>query len=295
MNKKIISQILLYSFLLIIIVPLVINVLYKYDSGICIFQTEWHAEDALSFYGDILGAAVAVIGVAWTINHERKERKKDNSILYKPILELVDVNPETHVVCGLREVGLGYGIGFRNDQTDYENMWEHFHNQQTQNNPKYTLLFKNTGRGETFNAVVDDFLVKNTNWDDISHIGPNIGCNQYVGEIIQDGFFKININLPAYLILPKSLGNQKWFEISTELTFSYSDMFNRIRYRSLIILKFRIIVEHEEEISPDIDRENYHYVKVCYDLYEIMPEKMVFSPKDNAFVRETKFIPDSDE
>lgn len=294
MNKKIIFKILLYSFLLIIVVPMVINVLYKFNSGICIFQTEWQAEDALSFYGDILGAAVAVIGVAWTINHERKERKKDNSILYKPILELVDVNPETHVVCGFREVGLGYGIGFRNDQSDYENIWEHFHNQQTQNNPKYTLLFKNTGRGETFNAVVDDFQVKNTNWNDISHIGSNIGCNQYIGEIIQNGFFKINVNLPDYLILPKNLGNQKWFEISSELTFSYSDMFNRIRYRSLIILKFKVIVEHEEEISPDIDRENYHYVKVHYDL-EIMPEKLVFSPKDNTFVRETRFIPDSDE
>lgn len=295
MNKKTICKIILYSFLSIFVIPLIINLLYKFNSGICIFQTEWNAEDTLAFYGDILGAAVAVIGVVWTINHERKERKKDNSILYKPILELLDVNPQEHITCGRRDVGLGYSIGCRNDQPNHEQLTEFFFNQQRQNNPKYVLIFKNVGRGETFNAVVDYFHVKSKNWEDISCIDCNMNCNQYVGEIIQNGYFKVRVNLPDYLVLPKDLGSRKWFEIVTELSFSYSDMFNSIRYRSLLILKHKIVVESEASPAPYIGNDNYHYVKVCYDLYEIMPMKMVFSEKDNSFVRETKYIPDGNE
>lgn len=295
-SKKDKYKVILLSVLLVVIIPLILNVLYKFDSGICIFQTEWHAEDALSFYGDILGAAVTVIGVVWTINNERKERKKDNSILYKPILEVVQVNPQSlPTTCGYREVGLSYQIGFRNDQTDIEKLTEMFFEQQRQNNPKYVLLFQNVGRGETFNAVVDEFLVKDKNWNDISYLESNISCNQYIGEIIQNGYFYVQVNLPDYLILPKNLDNQKWFELATKLSISYSDMFNRIRYRTILHIKYKIIVEGEVQPTPSIDRDDYHYVKVHYELYQVMPQKKVFSQVRNVFVNENEFVLDSEE
>ena len=295
-NKRDKYKIILWSIFFVIIIPVILNLLYKFDSGICIFQAEWQAEDTLSFYGDILGAAVTVIGVVWTINNERKERKKDNSILYKPILELVQVNPQTlTMACGYREVGLGYQIGFRNDQTEIEKLTEIFFEQQRQNNPKDVLLFQNVGRGETFNAVVDKFVVKDKNWSDISYIDSNVNCNQYIGEIIQNGFFYIRVNLPDYLILPKSLENQKWFEFGTELSVSYSDMFNRIRYRTILHMRYKIFVEEEVQPTPSIARDDYHYVKVRYDLYQIMPQKKIFSPIKNAFVNENKIVLDDEE
>lgn len=295
-NKKNRYKIILWSIFLVIIIPIILNILYKFDSGICIFQTEWHAEDTLSFYGDILGAGVTVIGVAWTINNERKERKKDNSILYKPILELVQVNPQTlPMACGYREVGLGYQIGYRNDRTEIEKLTEIFFEQQRQNNPKYILLFQNVGRGETFNAIVDKFVVKNKNWSDISHINSNVSSNQYIGVIIQNGYFYIRVNLPDYLILPKILENQKWFELTTELSVSYSDMFNRIRYRTILHIKHKIFIEEEVQPAPSIDRDDYHYVKVCYELYEIIPYKEIFSPIKNAFINENKIVPDDED
>ena len=295
-NKKDKYKIILWSIFLVIIIPIILNILYKFDSGICIFQTEWHAEDTLSFYGDILGAGVTVIGVVWTINNERKERKKDNSILYKPILELVQVNPQTlPMACGYREVGLGYQIGFRNDQTEIEKLTEIFFEQQRQNNPKYVLLFQNVGRGETFNAVVDKFVVKDKNWSDISHIDSNVNCNQYIGEIIQNSYFYIQVNLPDYLILPKNLGNQKWFELATELSVSYSDMFNRIRYRTILHIRHKIFVEEEVQPAPSINRDDYHYVKVHYELYQIMPYKEIFFFFKNAFVNENKIVLDDEE
>lgn len=295
-NKRDKYIIILWSIFLVIIIPIILNILYKFDSGICIFQTEWHAEDTLSYYGDILGAGVTVIGVVWTINNGRKERKNDNSILYKPILELVQVNPQTlPMTCGYREVGLGYSIGFRNDQPEIEKLKEIFFEQQQQNNPKYILLFQNVGRGETFNAVVDKFVVKDTNWSDISYIDSNINCNQYIGEIIQNGYFYIRVNLPDYLILPKNLGNQKWFELSTELSVSYSDMFNRIRYRTILHIKYKIFVEEEVQPAPNIDRVDYHYVKVHYELHQIMPQKEIFSQNKNAFVNENRIVLDDEE
>lgn len=295
-NKRDKYKIILWSIFCVIIIPIILNLLYKFDSGICIFQTEWQAEDTLSFYGDILGAAVTVIGVVWTINNERKERKKDNSILYKPILELVQVNPQTlPMACGYREVGLGYQIGFRNDQTETEKLTEIFFEQQRQNNPKYVLLFQNVGRGETFNAVVDKFVVKDKNWSDISYIDSNINCNQYIGEIIQNGYFCVRVNLPDYLILPKSLENQKWFELVTELSVSYSDMFNRVRYRTILNIRYKIFVEEEVQPTPSIARDDYHYVKVHYELYQIMPQKKIFSPIKNAFVNENKIVLDDEE
>ena len=199
------------------------------------------------------------------------------------------------MACGYREVGLGYQIGFRNDQTEIEKLTEIFFEQQRQNNPKDVLLFQNVGRGETFNAVVDKFVVKDKNWSDISYIDSNVNCNQYIGEIIQNGFFYIRVNLPDYLILPKSLENQKWFEFGTELSVSYSDMFNRIRYRTILHMRYKIFVEEEVQPTPSIARDDYHYVKVRYDLYQIMPQKKIFSPIKNAFVNENKIVLDDEE
>ena len=44
-NKKDKYKIILWSIFLVIIIPIILNILYKFDSGICIFQTEWHAEE----------------------------------------------------------------------------------------------------------------------------------------------------------------------------------------------------------------------------------------------------------
>ena len=167
----------------------------------------------------------------------------------------------------LQRVGLGYQVGFRNDHTEMEKLTENFFVQQRQNNPKYVLLFQNVGRGETFNAVVDKFVVKDKNWNDISYIDSNVNCNQYIGEIIQNGYFYIRVNLPDYLILPKKLENQKWFELATELSVSYSDMFNKIRYRIILHIRYKIFVEEEIQPAPSINRDDYHYVKVHYELY----------------------------
>lgn len=156
-------------------------------------------------------------------------------------------------------------------------------------------MFQNVGRGETFNAVVDKFAVKDKNWSDISYIDSNVNCNQYIGEIIQNGYFYIRVNLPDYLILPKKLENQKWFELATELSVSYSDMFNRIRYRTILHIRHKIFVEEEIQPAPSINRDDYHYVKVHYEPYQIMPYKEIYSSIKNAFVNENKIVLDDEE
>lgn len=294
-GKKHQIAIVLYSVLFVIVIPLVLNLLYKFNSHVMIFQTEWQAEDALVFYGEILSAAVTVIGVAWTINHERKARIRDNSVLYKPILELVQVDPSSlPALCGYRDIYINYVVYFSNS-VDHEQGCEIFFTRQKQNNPKFILLIQNVGRGETFNAVVDDHVIKETNWDDISCLSAN-GGTQFIGEIIQNGYLCININLPDYLILPRHLEDKEWLEFTTELSLSYSDMFNRIRYQSALLTRYKIsIIEEEQQIVPYIENDSYHYVKVRYEIHEIMPIKRIFSKDKNSILDEHEFMPDSDE
>lgn len=258
-------------------------------------QTEWTSGDTLSFYGSVLSTVLAVLGVILTIQHEQDTRRKDNSVLYKPILELVHVNPHSlPEVCSYRKVGLGYGIGYcKNDIT--EDQINNLLSQQHVNNPKYILLFQNVGRGETFNTVVDDFKVTSVNWKDISNIAPNIGCNQYIGEIVQNGYFYISVNLPDYLIIPKNLENQRWFELGADLEISYSDMFDRIRYQTTLNIKHKITVLEETTPSPLIYDDNYHYVKVIYEPYEIMPLKKIFSIQSGTFVEQHELSNKNDE
>lgn len=59
---------------LIIGVPIIINELYKSNSG---YMTMWGAKDVLSYYGTVLGSAVAVAVLAETIHFTRKKIQRE--------------------------------------------------------------------------------------------------------------------------------------------------------------------------------------------------------------------------
>lgn len=275
-------------FVFLLIIPWLLNIAYKFNFGIWSIESEWTAGDAIAFYGSILSGGFTLLGVVLTILYEAKERRKDETIKYKPILEVVGIN--LPVTCGYREVGLGYSISGSASDADFEKKAEIFFNQQRANNPKYRLVLKNVGRGETFNAVLEDCNVKNVNWKDISHLNSNFSQGQYIGEIIKDGFFEIYVNLPDYLILPKELDNQKYYSISMEMNIDYSDMFNRIRYRYSITIHQKLYMELIETEAPNISDSNYCYAKVRYDDPEIMPCNMIYSSIQKKFIHEKEYI-----
>lgn len=275
-------------FVLLLIIPWLLNIAYKFDFGIWSIESEWTAGDAIAFYGSVLSGVFTLLGVVLTILYEAKERRNDETIKYKPILEVVGI--DLPVTCGYREVGLGYGISGSANDTDFEKKAEIFFNRQRENNPKYRLALKNVGRGETHNAVLENCSVKNVNWEDISHLHSSFSQGQYIGEIIKDGFFEIYVNLPDYLILPKELDNQKYYLISMEMNIDYSDMFNRIRYRYSITIHQKLHMESIESESPNILDSTYCYAKVRYDAPEIMPCKMIYSSIQKKFIHEKEYI-----
>ena len=65
---------LLLALFLIIGVPVIINELYKLDCG---YVTKWDAGTVLSYYGAVLAAIGAAIGVYWSIQQSQKQYRED--------------------------------------------------------------------------------------------------------------------------------------------------------------------------------------------------------------------------
>ncbi|MGL5382843.1 MAG: hypothetical protein ACRDCC_05100 [Culicoidibacterales bacterium] len=63
--------------LVVLFVITALNFLFKYDSGITIFQAEWTAGEALTFLGSIVGAVVTIIGVYWGIQSTQHQYRQD--------------------------------------------------------------------------------------------------------------------------------------------------------------------------------------------------------------------------
>lgn len=56
-------QIAILSFVFIIIIPVIINVLFKFESPCSFLVAEWKAGDVLGFYGTLLASVTTIIGV----------------------------------------------------------------------------------------------------------------------------------------------------------------------------------------------------------------------------------------
>lgn len=242
----------------------------------------------LNFYGTILSGIFTLMGVVITIKHENNVKKNDETITYKPILAVDDINKDIN--CTTREVGLGMGYSSSNSDPDRERKCEEFFEQQKSNNPKYRLYIKNKGRGETFNAVLEDFEVASANWDKEINVHSNIGRNQYIGEVLKDEYIGIDVNLPNYLFMPEKMEDVLWYELITNTIISYSDMFNRVRYQYRIHTVYKVIVEKFVEEQPYFYRDGFKYAKVNYELSYIMPEMRIYSKKHKDFIHEYKYV-----
>lgn len=287
-KTKNIILIILSGIILVFLVPLLISVMFKFNFSISFLQSEWDAGDALAFYGALLSGALTVVGVFLTIRNENNKAKKDDSIKYKPILELHGINlSET---CGYREVGLGYSISLSNNNPNKELIEKFFLENLCGKQPKYKLFFKNVGRGETYNARLENFEVHSLNWEDISNLSSNYSTPQYIGEINKDGYLGVYVYLPNYLILPKDSSSVKYFDLCTKLTISYSDMFDRIKYKSILCVHHRIKTLESPDIAPEVSDENYHYVKVEYLPYDTTLSKIIFSKRKGDFINEHEYI-----
>ena len=76
----------------IVVIPLIINVLFKIEAPCNILVAEWIAGDALSFYGTMLASASTIIGVYISIEYAQRNYRIDEANRVKPYFALTHYN-----------------------------------------------------------------------------------------------------------------------------------------------------------------------------------------------------------
>lgn len=77
---------LLFGIFFVLIIPFIINLLFKFDIGIKYAQAEWSADGLLGYLGTLIGASATIISVILTIRFTDKQQKEDRIIAAKPWL-----------------------------------------------------------------------------------------------------------------------------------------------------------------------------------------------------------------
>ncbi len=90
---------MLFILIFVILVPLLINFLFKIHSKISFIVAEWDASAALTFYGALLGAGITVYGVYLTIQYSRENYKEDvrNRVLPFIVIEMLKTKSHKNI------------------------------------------------------------------------------------------------------------------------------------------------------------------------------------------------------
>lgn len=90
-------------FLSIIVVPAIINVLFKLESPWSFFDAEWEAGDVLSFYGAMLASVTTIFGVYISIEYAQRNYRLDEANRVKPYFAFTQYKTESTVNLTLQE------------------------------------------------------------------------------------------------------------------------------------------------------------------------------------------------
>lgn len=243
-------------------IPLLINIAYKTSAPWSFMQTEWDAGNALSFYGTVLGSAVTLVGIRLTLKNEQLQRKKDEAITYKPIIELVGKN--IGIPCLKREVVIGYSMSTNANLSEEEN--DKYHHSIVTD----MLYFKNVGRGETSNTRLLECTVHGTNWEQGKDMYSAICYDLYIGEIIKEGHLGIEIQMPQYITVP---AGREEFRIEIEFGIAYNDMFGHTSYVYSLFVPYKIFVEEIIRTKVIHLEEDERFAKVRYEIQNPLPSK----------------------
>lgn len=239
----------------------------------------------LSFYSTIIGGSITLIGVWITLLNDRKIKKEEDSIKYKPILRYYGINGKDK--CLSREVHFNIPFCFRNDDPELEKKQSNFYKQTQSTKPLFRIKFENIGRGETYNTVLEKAEISSVSWDNKSNLSFSGGWDQYIGEICQNELFGVDFYLPQYLFITEDLNGSPYHEICIKLITNYSDMFDRIKYQYVTHIKIKVLIDEVQAEEPYHYKDNYKWAKVKYEIMEILPEHNIYSEKRKKYLHET--------
>ena len=88
-------QIILGFAVFIVIIPAIINCIFKLESPCNFFVAEWEAGDVLAFYGAMLASVTTILGVYISIEYAQRNYRIDEANRVKPYLSLTHYKSES--------------------------------------------------------------------------------------------------------------------------------------------------------------------------------------------------------
>lgn len=219
----------------------------------------------MGYYAAILGGSLTLLGVYATIKNQEKSKMEEKAVQFKPILDIA-TNSEIPTPIGYREVGLNV-MGY---STKSKGESEYIFKNQTQKETFFFVL-KNKGRGETSKAILKGLEITDgdLDWTGKNELYPSYGSS-YIGEILSDGYIKIFIYLPRYLLIKKGIDLKKPLRLNTIMEIQYNDMFDENSYMYAVHIRF--LINLDENDHEDVNLE-YLAVKASYSLDQVMPDR----------------------
>ena len=268
-TKMLIICLLLLFFILI--VPFIIYNLFPCTFGII-----------LPFYGSVLGGSITLCGLYITINNNRKNIKEENAIKYKPNIVIEDLDKVVHGALK-RELNVGYQVSLNKDA---KHDATYYFEKQIKHSKVQRLVFKNKGRGETYNTVVEKLELKPDWKEKTSNLYP-MSSKLYVGEILSGDNFIVDIGFPKGMFLPK---DNKEHVVRCELIINYSDMFNYKKYQLVTHFNMHVVPLKELNTEMTCMDKDYADYEVLWQIGDVSPEKRIYSDKKKKYIHEYDYI-----
>lgn len=264
MKNKTIKKLVIGSTILMIVIPFFINLAFKIHI-VDILSAEWSAGDFLAFYGSVLGGILSMVGVFFTLSYQAKQARKDDDVKYKPIVRLDSVTNNYEGLLGRREVEVDFPLILSND--DILRYQKHsLFDAQMEDKSCFHFLFKNKGRGEATNVLLDDIKIKEVSWDEETHLYTALSTPVSLGEILVNDSVVVTVMFPRFLFMDK---NRDYNVVRIELSISYDDMFHRNKRKISWLSDFEVI-KIAEAPAPYFYKERFDYYNVKVNFLEMM-------------------------
>lgn len=230
--SKILLIILAFCFI-VFLIPLLINVLFKYDFEIPLLQSEWTAGDALNFYGSILTFLGTIVLGAISVWQTKKANSMSEKILRNSLIESVTIPQlQQKIDIDLEENKDSKITMSTHHKMDYGAIIvvEPYKNPKTLNQYLLDIYFKCVGKSNNIKEIfidnilcvqdpTDGGLVWKDNSDDPIPCGLDIEFNKkvYLNWVSEDEFF---LQLKVYCEPNKCFDNMIKNEANTCLMFN---------------------------------------------------------------------------
>jgi len=233
----------------VVIIPAIINWLFKLPAPHNFLEAEWYAADILAFYSVILGAGLAVWGIFLTIEHTQKSYRDDVKKRVLPYFVVELLSPK-YTTASLTSKFSSI------DNDDYEEYKIHETYFYIQRDGSLSVHLSNNDelRKIVHNCCINPILVKNVGLG--TAVNFSFGTSGLNSKRIERDTFR-NIlptcDAKCYILLDQQY-NADLFEC--ELAIDYCDIYKN-KYSQIIPIKFERIVENGTQgflISIDLTR-----------------------------------------